>query len=168
MKLSIRLKVVANVVLLSAILVSCVTQLAPTYDSQLVLGVNDLNRKSLTYFASMSPEFASKKFEDSEDTYNELIGLTQSLIAQSETRPVPDNKAIKKINEMLAKKGKPVWDPNNNLPSTVALQGILEEFQKLKAWHADGSLNKTKFELRKSSVSLYLDQAMTFEYALER
>jgi len=168
MKLTPHNKLLISVIFSSLLLVSCVTQLAPSYNNELIVGINDINKKSLIYFESMSADFSTVNYEDSKDTYNEIIGLTQSLIAQSEARPVPESKALKKLNKILEERGQPIWDPENNLPSTVALQGVMSDFKLLKAMHADGSINKTKFELRKSAIKISLDQAMTFEYALER
>ena len=153
---------------LSLFFVSCAVQLAPSYDDQLIDGLNQLNEKSNVYFESMSGDISTKKYEKFEAKYDDLIGKTQALITQSSARPVPDNKLVKKINKTLEKSGKPIWDPNNNLPSTVALEGILGEYKKLKALHEDGTINGTKFELGKNAIILYLDQATVFEYALER
>jgi hypothetical protein len=153
---------------IAAFISSCAVQLATSYDVQLKDDLSELNKGAQTYFEAMSGNVAAKKFEDHEQTYNELIGLTQSLITQSESRPVPDSKAVSKINSFLQAKGKPIWDPNNNLPSTVALTKIKEDLQKLKAIHEDGSINTTKYELRQNSINLYLEQAIVFENALER
>lgn len=168
MKFLLPPKFIASIMFVSFILAGCATQLAPTYDSQVVVGLNDLNKQSLVYFEEMSGDVSSIPYKDVEDSYNELIGATESLITQSDARPTPDNKAVKKINEMLAKKDQAIWDPNNKLPSTEALRTIAEDYRLLKDMHKDGSINDIKFSLRKNSIVLSLDQAITFEYALER
>lgn len=144
----------------------CTTKLAPEYDKALVDGITNSSPKLLELFASVSTG-ASSDYTKREKTYNELIGAFQSLQIQSQSRPVPDNAAVRKITDALAAKY-PNLKVNGETPSATALGEIANQLLHMKENDKSNKLPATKVDLYKNASVTALDQAITYESFLER
>ena len=158
-----RVSPIALLLLVSA----CVTQLAPDYDQALVNRLNSTNEALMEFFASASQGVKPSAFGDRKATYDNLIGRLDALIIQARSRPIPENSVTEKVNEVLEKRGVQILD-DGDTPSATALQRISETMVKMR--DTDQKQGVTAFEVAafKGQVSIYMDQAMTYENYLER
>ena len=146
---------------------ACVTQLAPDYDKALVDSLNSTNESLMEFFASASQGLKPSAFDERKPTYDNLIGRLDALIIQARSRPIPENSVTEKVNEALEKRGVQILD-GSDTPSASALQGISATMVKMR--DTDQKQGVTAFEVAafKGQVSIYMDQAMTYENYLER
>ena len=146
---------------------ACVTQLAPDYDQALVDRLNSTNEALMVFFTSASQGVKPSSFDDRKATYDNLIGRLDALVIQARSRPIPENSVTQKVNEALEKRGVQILD-DGDTPSASALQGISETMVKMR--DTDQKQGVTAFEVAafKGQVSIYMDQAMTYENYLQR
>lgn len=161
--------VMAGVVPIALLLLAggCATQLAPDYDRDLVERLNSTNVALMEFFASTSPGLKQTSYGDRKETYDSLIGRLDALVIQARSRPIPQNSVTKKVNEALDKRGVQILD-DGDTPSASALEKISETMVKMR--DTDRQQGVTAFEVAafKGQVSIYMDQAMTYENYLER
>lgn len=146
---------------------ACVTQLAPDYDRALVERLNTTNVSLMEFFASASPGVKQNSFNDRKPTYDSLVGMLDALVIQARSRPVPQNSITEKVNAALEKRGVQILD-DGDTPSATALEQISKTMVKMR--DTDLKQGVTAFEVAafKGQVSIYMDQAMTYENFLER
>lgn len=145
---------------------NCKSSLAPAYDSIIVKKTSESTTKVLTLFASVDQGTTADTFKDREKTYNCLIGEFETLLIQAKARPVPSNKSLAKINKMLDLKGYP--QHLDQFPSGFAFKRIIENLKKMKETDAKKGLKKFVVMAFKGEVSIFLDQAFTYESYLKR
>lgn len=158
-----RFSAIAVLLLASA----CVTQLAPDYDQALVDRLNSTNEALMEFFASTSQGVNPSAFGERKPSYDSLIGKLDALIIQARSRPIPENSVTEKVNAALEKRGVQILD-DGDTPSASALQRISETMVKMR--NTDQKQGVTAFEVTafKGQVSIYMDQAMTYENYLQR
>jgi hypothetical protein len=151
-----------------AFLSACTVTLAPNYDDELYRGITNLNLKVLTLFAAVPANGDS--CDDQLDSYNEAIGLSGALAMQSRARPMPDNKIISKLAELLkSSKHKGAFDLTDEPPSVASLTLIEEQLTKMKREHCDtGSIGNISKQLYKNTIETSMDQAISYEAFLNR
>ena len=146
---------------------ACVTQLAPDYNRALVERLNATNVSLMEFFASASPGVKQTSFDDRKPTYDNLVGRLDALVIQARSRPIPQNSVTEKVNAALEKRGVQILD-DGDTPSATALEKISETIVKMR--DTDAKQGVTAFEVAafKGQVSIFMDQAMTYENFLER
>lgn len=145
---------------------SCKTQLAPEYDKAIVAGLTDATQKTMYFFATMEEGTTAETYTDRAISYNQLIGAYDALSLQAKARPVPDNVATKKINELLQAKGS---DPlSSNYPSAFAFTKISETLKKMREVDQAGRIKPFALQAFKGQILIFLDQAITYESFLKR
>lgn len=148
------------------VLSACQATLAPAYDQAIVQKVTESSDLAMRFFAEVEGGTQTTDYPVRENTYNTLIGAFESLKIQTRARPMPDNKALEKINGMLQTKGSEgISDP---YPSAFAFERIAETFRKMKKYDKEGDVNADVITSLKARVEIYLDQAMTYESFLKR
>lgn len=147
-------------------LFGCQATLAPAYDQAIVDGVTENTELALRFFASVEGGTVTEEYKLRENTYNVLIGSFESLKIQSRARPMPDNEAVNRINEMLRDTGREAI--HENYPSAFAFGRIAETFRKMKEFDSEGPMNVEVIESLKGQVEIYLEQAITYESFLKR
>lgn len=148
------------------LLVGCATQLAPLYDRALVDGLTSINADTLELISAASDGTTKDSFPSREPKYNKVIGKLDALALQAGARPTPSNnitEAVKKIGSRNAS-----GSPGQVVPSSTAIQEISKTIVKMR--DTDKKQGVTGFEVQafKGQVLIYMDQALTYEAALER
>lgn len=145
---------------------SCQVTLAPAYDQAIFEGATENSELAMQFFAEVDSGTDSDSFFLRQSTYNKLIGAFESLKIQARSRPIPDNKAVARINKMILAKGDEVLqDP---YPSAFAFERIAETFRKMKEFDKEDAMNPEVIATLKGQVVIYLDQAITYESFLKR
>jgi len=152
---------------IALIIGGCPAQLAPSYDKAIADGLTSLNTSTMEFFASVAGGTNEASYSERKDTYSTLIGGFDALAIQTKARPVPKNKVIDKVNEILTKRGVAILD-DDEAPSATALTKISETLEKMR--ETDEKQGVTAFEVQafKNQVTIYMDQALTYESFLER
>ena len=147
-------------------LVGCKTQLAPEYDKAIVAGLTDATQNTMYFLATLEEGTTANTFSERLKYYNQLIGAFDALAIQAKARPVPDNVATKKINELLQAKGS---DPlSSEYPSAFAFGKISETFKKMKETDQKNGIKPFALLAFKGQILIFLDQAITYESFLKR
>jgi hypothetical protein len=148
-------------------LTGCATKLAPSYDKAIVDGLISANTTVMEFFASVSGGTQKDTFDQRKEKYSNLVGRFDALALQAKARPVPNNKIIDKINDFLSKRNVPIPD-DSETASVTAMAKISETLVKMR--DTDKKQGVTGYEVQafKNQVTIYLDQALTYESFLER
>lgn len=145
----------------------CAATLAPQYDRDVVEGLNATNTNAMEFFAFVCKGTQKDSYEQREAKYAYLIGHFDALVIQAKARPVPRNKVTDKINDVLSKRGVPIPD-DSETPSATAMGKISLTFAKMRDTDQKQGLTPTEVEAFKGQVSIFMDQALTYESFLER
>ncbi|QHG64383.1 hypothetical protein [Pseudomonas putida] len=145
---------------------ACTTQLAPLYDQALVEGLTAVNAKTMELMASAAGGTTEETFTDREKQYNKVIGGLDALALQAAARPAPINSLATVINtsgHTSDASGEP-----QVIPSATALMETSKTVSHMR--ELDKKRGVTAFEVQafRGQVLIYLDQALTYEAALER
>lgn len=145
---------------------SCQVTLAPAYDQAIFEGVTKNSELAMQFFAQVESGTERESFYLREPIYNNLIGAFESLKIQARSRPIPDSKAVTRLNKMLLIKGdNPIQSP---YPSAFAFERLAETFRKMKEFDGEDAMNPEVIASLKGQVEIYLDQAITYESFLKR
>lgn len=148
-------------------LFNCTVQLAPSYNRELVTGITAQNKSTMEFFALMALGAKSTTYVDRESYYIQLIGGFDALVTQANARFTPRNKFRQKANEALKNKGIPVLE-EGEIPSATALGRIYTTLIKMRETDQKQGVTATEVQAFKGQIKIYLDQALTYENALER
>jgi hypothetical protein len=121
---------------------------------------------AMRFFAVVDSGTNRESFSLREPIYNDLIGAFESLELQAKARPVPENIALEKINELLQAKGSDAV--SGEYPSAFAFGKIAETFRKMKETDREKGLKPLALQAFKGQVEIFLDQAITYESFLKR
>ena len=146
---------------------ACATTLAPHYDKALLDGLTKTNTEVMEFFASVSASTQKDTFEQRKEKYANLIGCFDALEIQAKARPAPKNNITDKINDILSKRGVPTPD-DSETPSATAMGNISKTLVKMRDTDQKQGITSTEVQAFKNQVSIYLDQALTYESFLER
>lgn len=154
-------------VLLVCNFLSCTVHLAPSYNQELVTGITAQNKATLEFFALVALGTKSTTYANREPYYVQLIGGFDALVTQANARFTPRNKVRQKANEALKKKGIPVLE-EGEIPSATALERIYTTLVKMRETDQKQGVTLTEVQAFKGQIKIYMDQALTYENALER
>lgn len=152
--------------LAAVMLAGCPVQLAPDFDSAIVDGLTSANEKTLVLFAAVAGGDGQGGFEKHENTYNELIGAFDALRLQAQSRPDPTTPSL----AGLASDRLPALADIVQLdtPTPDILANIVTTLTQMRNNHRDQGLSAGAVLLFKESYDTKMDQALTYEKALER
>ena len=145
---------------------SCEATLAPAYDQAIVGKVTESSDLAMRFFAEVDGGTTNESFAMREPIYNTLIGAFESLKLQAKARPVPNNTALEKINELLKSKGSGAI--SGEYPSAFAFEQIALTFKKMKETDREQGIKPLALQAFKGQVEIFLDQAITYESFLKR
>ena len=165
-KFAVSLKLVI-IISIALIIGGCPALLAPNYDKALVDGLTSINTNTMEFFASVSGGTKNVDFSERKDKYSSLIGGFDALAIQAKARPVPKNKVTDKVNELLDKRGVAILN-DDEAPSSTAITKISETLEKMKSTDQKQGVTAHEVLAFKNQVTIYMDQALTYESFLER
>lgn len=145
---------------------SCEATLAPAYDQAIVGKVTESSDLAMRFFAEVDGGTTNESFAMREPIYNTLIGAFESLKLQAKARPVPNNTALEKINELL--KSKESGAISGEYPSAFAFEQIALTFKKMKETDREQGIKPLALQAFKGQIEIFLDQAITYESFLKR
>jgi hypothetical protein len=151
---------------------NCTVSLAPKFDQGIV---DDLSASSVEVFqliAEVSGGTKNADFNQREEKYNDLIGKLEALKLQINARPMPSNKEankiLSKVNERLTQKGAATINAADTAPSATALENVIANISEMKKTDASQGLSPTAVKAFKGNITLFLDQALTYESFLNK
>jgi hypothetical protein len=145
---------------------ACTTQLAPLYDHALVEGLTSVNAKTMELMASASDGTTKETFANRENQYNNVIGSLDALALQAAARPAPTNHLVTAINTMGEAPG--ASDERQVVSSSTALMEISKTVSRMREIDKKQGITGREVRAFKGQVLIYMDQALTYEAALER
>ena len=150
------------------LLTSCTVSLAPKFDQSIVDNLSASTTQIFQLFAEVSEGTSKTDYSSRDEKYNSVIGNCEALELQIKARPLPKNKSVEKIiakvNERLKATGDSTFiSATDTSPSVTALHEVIENLITMK--NTDKMQGLTSFEVKtfKGFVTLYLDQALTYE-----
>jgi hypothetical protein len=147
----------------------CTVQLAPSYDKTIIDGLTAANVETLTLFASVSSGVDGSGYAKREVTYNEIIGEFDALRIQALARPTPRPLLAKVFGMGPSENSKPTdIEKLDTAPSIPAMESIIKTITKMRDDDSKGKLNENLVQGFKRSYEISIDQALTYEKALER
>lgn len=146
---------------------ACMVQLAPAFDKQIVDGLQSTSEAALVQYAAVSDGPDAPAFAAMEPQYNQLIGKLETLKVLSQSRYVPAFPTTGLFRRFDADANVKASE-GNEAPSTAAIQGMVDTLVALRDKHKAGPLTKAYVQTSKGQFEIYLDQALTYEKALER
>jgi len=149
------------------ILSGCAVTLAPSYDKALVDGLTSTNTAVMEFFASVSDGTQKDTFSQRKEKYANLVGRLDALELQAKARPVPKNRITEQVNDLLRKRGVANLD-DHDAPSATAMAKISETLVKMRDTDQKQGITPTEVQAFKKQVSIYMDQALTYESFLKR
>lgn len=167
MMLVIKKKLMPLLLLVSLMsLFGCKTLLAPEYDKAIVEAVTTTSEQTMRFLAQVSYGTSASDYNSRESSYNNLIGAYDALKIKAKARPVPNNVATKKINELLKIKGNGTL--SGAYPSAFAFEKISETLNKMKETDKEKGISPLVILAFRGQIEIFLDQAITYESFLKR
>ncbi len=141
--------------------------LAPAYDKNIVDGLQQSAEASLIQYAALAAGAPKDSFSENQEKYNALIGKFDALRVLTQSRYFPVWSLKGPLRRFSANDNVKASE-NFESPSTVAIIGIVTTLSGLRDKHRSAGLNPTYVAASKNQFETYLDQALTYEKALER
>lgn len=145
---------------------ACTTQLAPLYDQALVEGLTSVNAKTMELMASAAGGTTKETFGSRENQYNKVIGGLDALALQAAARPVPANSLATAINSRG--EGPGASGDTQRVPSSTALMEVSKTVSQMREVDKKQGVTGVEVQAYKGQVLIYMDQALTYEAALQR
>lgn len=159
---------VAGVALVLLLVAGCAIKLAPNYDKTIVDGLTKANQDTLILFASVSSGTTAATFPDREATYNDLIGAFDALRIQANARPTPRPYVLQILGLGHAEDKQPQDIDVLQTPTPGILQQIVATLTRMRDNDEAKGLSAAIITGFKNSYETSIDQALTYEKALER
>ena len=150
------------------LLVGCTVKLAPDFDRAILDGLIKTNEQTLVHFAAVSLGVKSANFGEREATYNSLIGKFDALRIQVLSRPTPQPMLARLLGIGASGASKPDDIEVFAAPTAKILVKVIGTLIKMRDTDRDIGLSSFIVEGFKRSYEASIDQALTYEKALER
>lgn len=157
---------IGAVIGLLMILAGCATQLVPFYDKALVKGLTYVNIETMGILAATANGTTSDTFEKREDQYNRVIGNLDALALQSAARPAPKNNVPEAMKKIIG--ARTIVDQSQIISSATALDEIAKTITKMRDTDRKQGITGLESKAFKGQIIIFMDQALTYEAALER
>jgi hypothetical protein len=155
------------VVLAAGLLSACAVKLAPDYDKIIVNGLSSLNEEMMIFFASVSGGTQARTFGEREQSYNAIIGKLDALKIQAEARPVPRPYVFQILGV-----GQNAKNPDEveelEAPTGDIIAVMSETMTKMRDTDKKQGVRALEVQAFKGNIAISMDQALTYEKALER
>jgi hypothetical protein len=147
---------------------SCIVSLVPKFDQTIVDNLSTSSIEVFQLFAEVSAGTSKSDYNLRDEKYNSIIGKCEALELQIKARPFPKNKSVDKIaakvNDRLKATGETAFiSANDTAPSATALHQIIANLVKMKNTDKSQGLTKIEVDTFKGFITLYIDQALTYE-----
>ena len=149
-----------------AVLGGCQAAMAPAYDASLVVGIRAANVRAMELLATASGGVDRSTFASREAAYARVIGSFDALTIEAGARPVPDSRALERVNALLEKRGVPALD--GEIPSVPALRKVSETVAKMRDTDRKQGVRDMEVQAFRGILVISIDQALTYERFLER
>ena len=146
--------------LVAASLVGCAAHLVPVYDQAVVQGLNDTATGTMTLLAETSNGTDAATFPAREEKYNALIGQLDALAILANARSVPSDTTKGEGGAAAESEAAP--------PSVHAIRQLSGTLSKMRDTDRKQGLTAVEVQAFRNQVTIYFDQAITYENALER
>ena len=151
---------------------SCAVSLAPRFDQGIIDNLSITSTEVFQLLSEVSEGTTNADFDKRAEKYNQVIGKLEALALQINARPVPDNKTVDKIigkaNSSLQKKGTTLISTNQTAPSATALKNVTANVTKMKQTDKLQGITATEALAFKNNITLFFDQALTYERFLNK
>ena len=150
------------------LMAACTVRLAPDFDRGILDGLIKANEQTLVLFAAVSSGVKSNTFRDRVATYNGLVGRFDAARVQVLSRPAPQPM----ISQLLGIG--PSLDPRSEeietfeAPTDKILETIVDTLKEMRDTDERRGLTPSVVKGFKRSYRTSIDQALTYEMALER
>ncbi len=149
----------------------CSVSLSPKYEQAIIDNLSVAANQVFELTASVSQGSTKADFSKREESYHQVIGKLEALELQINARPLPRNKQIDKIidkaNEKLQERGiATLINVNDISPSATALKQVRTNISKMKEVDKLQGMTSEESKIFKGFITLYLDQALTYEKIL--
>jgi len=136
----------------------CAVKLAPAYDNTIVTGLTKANEETSVLFASVAAGTTKDTFSNREDSYNKEIGAFDALRIQAIARPTPSAPIGGTATQI----------PRLQAPTANVLTEIRDTLIRMRDTDKRAGLSSTQVVGFKQSYEISIDQALTYEKALQR
>lgn len=156
------------------LLAACTTRLAPDFDRTVVDGLAQANQDAMTLFASVSAGTEPVTFDRRGDSYNAVIGRFDALRIQAGTRPVPRPRAAGLLARTFDSGGADGGAAGGgetavlDAPTPEILATVVRTLSQMRDSDAAQGLSPMVVQGFKQEYEISIDQALTYEKALER
>ncbi len=150
------------------LLAACTVRLAPDFDRGILNGLIKANEQTLVHFAAVSAGVTSGTFQKREATYNGLIGQFDAVRVQVLSRPTPRPMIAKLLGIGVSQGSRPDEIEILEAPTAQILETVIDTLTVMRDTDGDNGLTPRKVEGFKRSYETSIDQALTYEKALER
>lgn len=146
----------------------CAIRLAPAFDRTIVDGLTKVNQDTMTLFASVSSGTSASTYGQRKKTYDDLIGSIDALRVQAIARPAPRSVGaqILGIGPKLDSTSQPI--ARLDAPTPKILAAMIESLTAMQEADKDYGLRPRDVATFKGEFVISMDQALTYEKALER
>ncbi len=150
------------------LLTGCTVKLAPDFDRSIVDGLIKTNEQTLVHFAAVSSGVEAATFDRREATYNSLIGKFDALRLQVLSRPTPRPMVAKWLGIGSSEDSEPNEIEVLKAPTDKILEKVIDTLTRMKSNDRAKGLKEGIVKGFKGSYEISIDQALTYEKALER
>lgn len=154
-----------SAVVFAVFLTACSINLAPAHDPSLVQGLSDANNDAMILFADVSTGVDEATFGERRETYNSIIGRIDALRLQASARPLPSPAVSRTLRERLG-------DENAEMiltpPTESSLAEVAETLTRMRDTDRARGLTPTLVQGFRNNYEISMDQALTYEKALQR
>ena len=148
--------------------VGCAIKLAPSYDKTVVDGLTSVNEELMTFFASVSSGTNASDFDQRKPTYDRLVGKLGAIKIQSAARPVPRSQLDQIFGSARDVSVSPQELRRSEPPSVPAIDLMIKTMEKMRDTDQLQGVSAIEVSAFKGQIEISLDQALTYEKALER
>lgn len=157
------------IVIAAVVLTACAIKLAPDYDRSIIDGITDANEQALILFAKVESGSLPGGYASRADAYDTVIGKFEALAIQIKARPYPRTQ-IEQIFGIVPSTGTQPEDlrPLEVPPSYNSIQTASTTLTRMRDRDKGGKLTRGEAEGYRNAYVTSIEQAITYEKALER
>ncbi|MDJ0642963.1 MAG: hypothetical protein QNJ15_09105 [Erythrobacter sp.] len=157
------------IVFSAVFLTACTIQLVPSYDKELVSGLDTANEKALTLFSALGGGSTKSEYSTYKDDYSETVGKLKAMQQRAETRQIPPlAKRLKKIKFVSQ-----LCDAEDDASACVnasprQIGSAIDVLETMQRTHKDNGLSDDLVTGFETGFTTAIQQALFVERALER
>lgn len=146
----------------------CAIRLAPSYDRTVVTALSATTEELMTFFASVSSGTDKATFSERKPSYDSLIGKLDAIKIQSAARPVPRSQFEQLLGLGPKMDASPQALQRSQPPSVAPVDLMSRTIVKMRDTDSEQGVTAIEVAAFKQQIAISMDQALTYEKALER